>query len=88
MARRPRLNLDCLYFIDSYKAEIECLNKHIELLDTVISNQIHLEKTENTNLHEVLNLSYNLAQKKEKDHWTYDDADTYLQGLINKFKTQ
>jgi len=86
MSRRPRLNLDSLYFEDSYRAEIENLESHIKLLNVIINNQIHLEKTENTNLHESLNLSYSLSQKKEKDCWDYEDADTYLQGLIDKFK--
>jgi len=38
MARRPRLNLDCLYFKDSYRAEIECIDRSIELLDIIIQN--------------------------------------------------
>lgn len=38
MARRPRLNLDCLYFKDSYRAEIECIDRNIELLDIIIQN--------------------------------------------------
>lgn len=86
MARRPRLCLDALYFKDSYKAEMQCLDKLTELLDAIVQNQISLEKQENTSLHESLNLSYMLAQKKMKDQWTYNDADTYLQDLIEKFK--
>lgn len=85
MARRPRLNLDDLYFQDSYRAEVACIDKHIELLDMVIQNQIKLEKSENTNLHEALNLSYSLAQKKARDGWGYDDQDQYLNNLIDKF---
>lgn len=38
MARRPRLNLEDLYFKDSYKAEIECISKHMELLEIMITN--------------------------------------------------
>lgn len=38
MARRPRLALDALYFRDSYLAELKCLDKHIELLETMIAN--------------------------------------------------
>ena len=85
MARRPRLNLDDLYFQDSYRAEAACIDKHIELLDMVIQNQIKLEKSENTSLHEALNLSYSLAQKKARDGWGYDDQDQYLNNLIDKF---
>jgi hypothetical protein len=85
MARRPRLNLDDLYFQDSYRAEIACIDKNIELMDMVIQNQIKLEKCENTNLHEALNLSYSLAQKKTRDGWSYDDQDEYLNALIDKF---
>lgn len=51
----------------------------------VIQNQIKLEKSENTNLHEALNLSYSLAQKKARDGWSYDDQDQYLNNLIDKF---
>ena len=36
-------------------------------------------------MHESLNLSYSLAQKKTKDGWTYDDADVFLNNLIEKF---
>jgi hypothetical protein len=57
-------------------------------LDLVIQNQMALEKQENTNLHESLNLSYSLAQSKAKEGWKYHDADAFLQGLIDKFKTQ
>lgn len=64
MARRPRLALDALYFRDSYLAEIKCLDVHIELLEAILANQMELEKTENTHLHESLNLSYSLARKK------------------------
>jgi hypothetical protein len=85
MARRPRLNLDDLYFQDSYRAEVACIDKNIELLDMVIQNQIKLEKSENTNLHEALNLSYSLAQKKARDGWSYDDQDQYLNNLVDKF---
>jgi len=38
IARRPRLALDGLYFKDSYKAEIECIDQNIELLDIIIQN--------------------------------------------------
>lgn len=44
MARRPRLALEALYFKDSYKAELACLDQNIELLQTVIANQKALEK--------------------------------------------
>lgn len=35
-ARRPRLALDALYFKDSYKAELDCLDAHIALVSTII----------------------------------------------------
>ena len=62
------------------------MTKHMELLEILITNQIKLEKAENTNVHEALNLSYSLAQKKQKDQWTYQDADSHLQHLIEKFE--
>jgi hypothetical protein len=37
IARRPRLALDALYFRDSYKAELDCLDANIELLSTIIA---------------------------------------------------
>jgi hypothetical protein len=88
MARRPRLSLENLYFRGSYKAEMECFDHKIELLETIIHNQMELEKRENTHLHESLNLSYTLAQKKHKDGWTYDDADQFLQNLIDRYKSE
>jgi hypothetical protein len=36
MARRPRLNLQSLYFVDSYEAELVCMDSQIELVSTVI----------------------------------------------------
>lgn len=86
MAKRPRLNLSGLYFVDSYKAEIECIDRHIELLSSIIENQIILEKTENNHLHQALNLSYTLMHRKQKDGWEYEDADKYIQDLIEKFQ--
>lgn len=61
IARRPRLNMDSFYFRDSYKAEIDCIDNNIKLLDVMISTQIKIEKQYNTNLHEQLNLSFSLA---------------------------
>lgn len=85
IARRPRLALDALYFKDSYKAEIECIDQNIELLDIIIQNQISLEKAENSHVHESLNLSYTLANKKAKEDWKYNDADTQLHDLIQNY---
>lgn len=76
IARRPRLALDALYFKDSYKAEIDCIDQNIELLDIIIKNQIQLEKHANTHVHESLNLSYTLANKKNREGWRYNDVDT------------
>ena len=88
IARRPRLNLESLYFQDSYRAEIACIDKNIELLDILIQNQIKIEKTENTHLHESLNMSYSLAQKKQKDGWSYEDSDMFLNSVIENFEAK
>ena len=36
MALRPRLDLEASYFIESYDAEIICLNKRFDLVRKVI----------------------------------------------------
>ena len=84
MGRRPRLSLESLYFRDSYRAEVNCLNKQIELLETVIYDQMEREKQENSWLHESLNLSYTLAQRKNRAGWKYQDADQLLQQIKKK----
>ena len=65
MARRPRLNLQASYFMDAYEAEIECLEKQLELVKVIIEYQIKLEKTENKRLQDALSLSYTLSNQYE-----------------------
>ena len=36
-------------------------------------------------MHESLNLSYTLANKKSKEDWKYNDADTQLHDLIQNY---
>jgi hypothetical protein len=47
MAERPRLNLDSNTFEDSYKLELEILDKKLELLQNVVRFQISNELKEN-----------------------------------------
>lgn len=50
MARRPRLNLQASYFVDSYAAELALLDKEHELISMLVDTQISLEKTESKSL--------------------------------------
>ena len=50
MARRPRLNLQANYFMDSYQAEYECLDNQLELVKLLIKTQIDLERNQNKTL--------------------------------------
>jgi hypothetical protein len=50
MARRPRLNLQACYFLDSYAAELALLDKEHELISMLVDTQISLEKTESKSL--------------------------------------
>lgn len=50
MARRPRLNLHANYFVDAYDAEILYIKGQTELVRTIVTQQISLEKTENRRL--------------------------------------
>ena len=61
MSRRPRLNLQANYFVDSYKAEFQCLDNQLELVKLLIKNQIALEKSQNRMLQDSLALSYTLC---------------------------
>ena len=45
-----------------------------------------LEKEANTHVHESLQMSYTLAQMKEKDGWTVNNPDEMVEHLIHKFK--
>jgi len=36
MARRPRFNLQASYFVDSYKAELDLLDKEHELISMLL----------------------------------------------------
>ena len=38
MSRRPRLNLQANYFLDSYTAEFECMDNQLELVKVLIKN--------------------------------------------------
>lgn len=80
--------MDNFYFKDSYKAEIDCIESNIKLLDAMVNTQIKIEKQYNTHLHESLNLSYSYAQAKERDGWDYSSIDEYLQDLVEKFKAK
>jgi hypothetical protein len=44
MAKRPRLNVDATYFIDSYNSEIDYFTKMRELIREVMDSQIKKEK--------------------------------------------
>ncbi len=63
MALRPRLNLNTNYFRDSYQAEIQCIQKHIDLLRTMIVTQIQIEKEENQRMQAYLDLTYQIVQE-------------------------
>ena len=88
MARRPRLNLQASYFMDAYEAEIECLEKQLELVKVIIEYQIKLEKTENKRLQDALSLSYTLSNQYEQNRWKYQDAETLLAAVIKKKKAR
>jgi hypothetical protein len=51
--------------MDAYEAEIECLEKQLELVKVIIEYQIKLEKTENKRLQDALSLSYTLSNQYE-----------------------
>lgn len=78
MARRPRLNLQANYFTDSYTAEFTCLDNQLELVKTLIKNQVKLEKTQNRMLQDSLALSYTLSNQYEENRWKYQDAEELL----------
>ena len=44
-----------------------------------------IEKEANSNLHESLNLSYMLAQLKERDQWEYSNTDDFIKHLVEKY---
>jgi hypothetical protein len=79
MGKRPRLDLESSYFVDSYDAEIMCLHKQFELVKMLVDVQISLEKTESKRLQDSLNLSYTLANEYSKNKWKYQDAESLLQ---------
>jgi hypothetical protein len=84
MARRPRLNLNANYFKDAYVAEINCLEKQLEVVQLLVDYQVSLEKTENKRLQDVLGLSYTLSTKYEQNRWKYQDAEALLNTVTKK----
>ncbi|XP_008289483.1 coiled-coil domain-containing protein 162 [Stegastes partitus] len=44
MHRRPQLDLDHGYFVDTYRAEISCLQNHRQLIRDVLDNQIKTQR--------------------------------------------
>lgn len=47
MAQRPRLNTEASHFIESYKAEIECMTQKAELYKEFMTLQKDIEVEEN-----------------------------------------
>ncbi|CDW83349.1 UNKNOWN [Stylonychia lemnae] len=87
MSLRPRLNLNSTYFRDSYQAEINCLDKHTELLQVIIKNQMLIEKEENKRVHAYLDLTYKIANDQIKGKWTYSDAEDFFEELKKRKAT-
>lgn len=88
MARRPRLNLQASYFVDSYAAELALLDKEHELISMLVDTQISLEKTESKSLQDSLCWSYTLANKFEDRKWQYQDAEALLRRFIRVSKRE
>ena len=71
MAERPRLNLDSCSFEDSYKLELEILDKRKELLENVIRFQIKSEKLINENICDYLEKGHKILNDSIKGKWKY-----------------
>ena len=76
MARRPRLNFQSTYFVDAYKAEVECLGLQHKLLREVIDSQISVEKAANKKVQDHLELKYRLINEHMQGKWKYSEPKT------------
>ena len=71
MAERPRLNLDSNSFEDSYKLELEILDKRKELLLNVIRFQVKSERAINENICDYLEKAHKILNDNIKGKWKY-----------------
>jgi hypothetical protein len=69
MAERPRLNLDSNSFEDSYKIELQILDKRLDLLRNVIRFQVSHEKRINENICDYLEKAHKLIKDSLNNKW-------------------
>lgn len=69
MSRRPRMNSQSTYFIDSYKAEIDCLEKRTDLLREVIDMQMRTENAASKDVENHLEGKYRMINDHANKKW-------------------
>ena len=69
MAERPRINIDSNSFEDSYKLEIEILDKKIDLIKSVICFQIANESRENEKIADYLEKAHQMINDSIDKKW-------------------
>jgi hypothetical protein len=82
MAKRPRLSLDCLYFRESYKAELESLDAQIALMQAYSKQQVEIEKEANSHVHDSMALGHRLSQLKQSEKWSLVNPDEVVMALV------
>ncbi len=70
MAQRPRLDTTSSYFLDSYEAEIKCMNTLTDLFKEITDYLMLNEKRLNKQLKDYLQLTYKILNDYTNKKWT------------------
>lgn len=84
MAERPRLNLDSNSFEDSYKLEIEILEKKIEILQNIVRFQITQEKKINANICDYIEKAHRMVIDNLDKKWDYKKPEDINEEYENR----
>ena len=70
MAQRPRLDTTAFYFLDSYEAEIKCMDTMTQLVKEISTYLMSNEKKLNKQLKDYLQLTYKILNDYTNKKWT------------------
>lgn len=80
MAQRPRLDytLSSTYFIESYKAEIHCMQTQTKLFKEIIAFLFTNERKHNKYIKDYLQVAFRLTNEYTNKKWTDAKQDEVL----------
>ena len=83
MAQRPKLDYKTsTYFIESYRAEINCMETHLKLVKEITSYLMVHERKCNKYIRDYLQVAYRLTNEYTNKKWT----DTQQEDILKEVK--